>query len=99
MSEAYAVGYGSTAVQRDTDKFLKRLPRDMQQRIYDAIKGLGADPHPQQSKHLSAAVEVYGYTARYRLRVGEYRVLYDVDDAVRRVVILAVRRRSEKTYR
>lgn len=98
MSGGYEVRYGSPAVQRETEKLLKRLARDMQQRIYDAMKGLGADPHPQQSKHLSAAVAVYGYAARYRLRVGDYRVLYDVDDTARRVVVLAVRRRSEKTY-
>lgn len=98
MNGGYEVRYGTAAIQRETGRFLKRLPRDTQQRIYDAMKVLGGNPRPQQSKHLSAAVALYGYVARYRLRVRDYRVLYDVDDAAKRVVILAVRRRSEKTY-
>ncbi len=62
------------------------------------MKSLGEESRPQQARQLSVAVEIYGYTAKYRLRVGDYRILYDVDDAARRVVILTVRRRSEKTY-
>ncbi|MBI4677328.1 MAG: type II toxin-antitoxin system RelE/ParE family toxin [Elusimicrobia bacterium] len=98
MNRGYRVVYGSVNAKRETDKFLKRLPRDMQQHLYNAMKGLGTNPRPQQARQLSIEVDVFGHAARYRLRVGEYRVLYDVDDQAKTVVILAVRRRSEKTY-
>jgi mRNA-degrading endonuclease RelE of RelBE toxin-antitoxin system len=38
-------------------------------------------------------------TEFWRLRVGEFRVVYLVDDAARLVVVLKVARRSESTYR
>jgi len=37
------------------------------------------------------------FTAQYRLRIGDYRVLYDVDDERRIVWILALRKRGERT--
>ena len=35
---------------------------------------------------------------QWRYRVGDYRILYDVDDSQKKVWVLALRRRSEKTY-
>jgi len=37
--------------------------------------------------------------ASYRHRVGNYRILFDIDDENRRLEILDIRRRSERTYR
>ena len=98
MSAGHSVHFGTLRIEKEIAKFIRKLPQQLQQRLYDAMKGLGAHPRPQQSNQLSAAVEVCGHTAKYRLRIGDYRILYDVDDAARRVVVLAVRRRSEKTY-
>jgi len=98
MSEGYRVVFGSVKIQKYTVKFLRTLPRNLQQRLYDAMKELGKNPRPQQSKRLSLGVLVYGYTAQYRLRVGDYRILYDVDDRAETVVVLAIRKREEKTY-
>ncbi|GAG72873.1 unnamed protein product [marine sediment metagenome] len=39
------------------------------------------------------------YTAQYRIRVGDYRVLYDIDDNKKIVWILTIRKRGEKTYK
>ena len=36
------------------------------------------------------------FTARYRLRVGPYRVLYDADDQRKKVVILKLAKRDEQ---
>ena len=98
MNGGYTVQFGTLRIEKEIAKLVGKLPQGFQQRIYDAMKGLGADPRPSQAKHLVAPLQVYGFTATHRLRVGDYRILYDVDDAARRVVILAVRRRSEKTY-
>ena len=38
------------------------------------------------------------FTAEYRLRVGSYRVLYDIDDRNKKVVLLKLAKRDEHTY-
>ena len=40
-----------------------------------------------------------GGTDFWRLRIGELRVIYLIDDTARLVVVLKVARRSESTYR
>ncbi|MFP6791212.1 MAG: type II toxin-antitoxin system RelE/ParE family toxin [Thalassolituus sp.] len=39
-----------------------------------------------------------GHKASYRLRVGRYRVLFDLDEGVRVITIQEVRKRDERTY-
>ena len=39
-----------------------------------------------------------GHKAGYRLRVGRYRVLFDLDEGVRVITIQEVRKRDEQTY-
>lgn len=94
----YRVVFASARAEKDIAKFLGRLPGGLPQQLYDAMKTLGRDPRPPQTIHLSGRIEIYGHAAQYRLRFGDYRILYDIDDRSRTVVVLAVRRRSEKTY-
>ncbi len=81
-------------------KELRELPLNLQQNVYQRLRALGENPRPpgKSFRWLHSPVEVYQYTANYRLRVGEYRVLYDIDEKTRTVVILALRRRHERTY-
>ena len=39
-----------------------------------------------------------GHDAGYRLRVGSYRVLFDLDDGVRIITVQEVKKRDERTY-
>ena len=67
-----------------------------------AIEDLQSDPRPfgaKLFKQLNPPVELSQYVAQYRLRVGNYRILYDVDDHRRIVWIFALRKRNEGTYR
>lgn len=54
-------------------KQLARLPVEARQRIYDAIRALGSEPRRVNSKKLKGR-------SGYRLRVGDYRVIYTIDD-------------------
>lgn len=56
-----------------------------------AIDKLAADPRPHGVRKIEAAVTAY------RIRVGHYRVVYDIFDDKKLVVILQVVRRSEST--
>ena len=68
---------------------LKALSRDVQRRIAEALDGLAVDPRPPASKPLKGA------PARWRLRVGEYRIVYRIlDDAVLVLVIQIAHRSS-----
>lgn len=98
---AYEVGFGSAVVEKSFEKELSRLDRGALLRIKEAISSLGYDPRPKgkKIKALRPPVRVFAFLAQYRIRVGDHRILYDVDDERRRVVLLALRRRSEKTYR
>jgi mRNA interferase RelE/StbE len=51
------------------------IPRKDLQRIIVAIQALADDPRPAQSKKLSGLEQ-------YRLRQGDYRILYTIEDAV-----------------
>lgn len=71
---------------------LKRLPPGDAARLRVPILALAMDPFPV------GAVKPVG-TDFWRLRVGELRVIYLVDEAADLVVVLKVARRSESTYR
>lgn len=75
-------------------KRLRKLPRQDREALFAAIEGLIVEPRPDGSVRLK--VKDLG---EYRLRVGRYRVFYDIDDKQRAFFILAIKLRNEKTYK
>ena len=59
-------------IARSAEKQLKKLPPQIQRKIAAVIMSLGIEPHPYGSKKLTGTVN------SYRVRVGDYRVIYDV---------------------
>lgn len=87
MSKAatpYALFIGDNA-KRD----MKRIPHDDVAAIDAAILGLAADPRPPQS------IKLKGTKSGYRRRVGNYRVLYAIDDVSREVLVARVKDRKD----
>lgn len=74
--------YG-VVVSRTARKQLLQLPKSATDRLGKAIDALALDPRP------SGVVKLTGQEA-YRIRVGEYRVLYTVVDAVLLVEVIKV---------
>ncbi|MBI4678105.1 MAG: type II toxin-antitoxin system RelE/ParE family toxin [Elusimicrobia bacterium] len=97
----YSIGFPSGSVEKHFLKELSKLDKTDMARIRRAIESLADNPRPQgdRVKPLRPPLSIYSLVATHRLRVGDYRILYDIDDGSRRVVLLSVRRRSEKTYR
>jgi mRNA interferase RelE/StbE len=58
-------------------------------RIIGRIRGLADDPRPRGSEKLA------GYDDRYRIRQGNYRVVYAIDDEAGRVTIYKVGHRKD----
>ena len=63
------------------------------ERLRVAVRGLAGEPRPR------GAIKLRGGGGAYRLRIGDYRVVYDVYDDRALVVIIKVARRNETTYR
>ncbi len=73
-------------------KQVAKLDRPMRITIIDAVDELASMPNCQNVKALKN--HEYGF----RLRVGNYRVLFDWDGSIRIVEIQEVRKRDERTY-
>jgi mRNA interferase RelE/StbE len=83
----------SLAADRDLRKLKERILKQDFDRLGKAIDKLSEDPRPHGVRKIQVPVTAY------RIRVGNYRVVYDVDDVKKLVVILQVVRRSETTYK
>lgn len=70
------------------EKRMNTLPKSVLVRINGAIKALAEEPRPPGV----ARVKVDG---TYRVRVGDYRVVYDLNDARRSVTITGVGHRKD----
>ncbi|MGH3147897.1 MAG: type II toxin-antitoxin system RelE family toxin [Rubrobacter sp.] len=78
-------------VERKARKALARLPSTVYDRAMQAVNDLAEDPRPRQSRSLQGRVG-------RRLRVGDYRVIYQVDDDRREVFVAEVWHR-QREYR
>ena len=77
---------------RKAVKQLLRLHSVHQIQVRDAITALADMPNVGQVKAL------VGHNHSYRLRVGNYRVMFDWDGAIKVVSIQEVKKRDERTY-
>ena len=68
---------------------MRRLSGEVHDRVSRAILLLKTDPRPRGAQKLA------GTTDGWRIRVGDYRVLYDVADAIRIVRIYRIRHRRD----
>jgi mRNA interferase RelE/StbE len=70
-------------------KDFRNLSPDNASRILPKIEELATDPFPPQS------IKLKGSEQLYRIRVGDYRVVYAVDTEASRILIYHVRHRRE----
>ncbi len=74
---------------RSARRELEGFPRSVVTRVVTRIESLGISPRPAGCRKLQ------GTGAFYRIRIGDYRVIYSVDDEKRVVDVVAVRHRSD----
>ena len=96
----YEVVFPSERVERLFQRSLSKIPADYQEAIVAAIRSLAGNPRPEgkRTKKLTGQLIVSQFTAQYRLRIGPYRLLYDIDDQRKKVILLASAKRDEHTY-
>lgn len=81
MHEVYLEG----AAERD----LKRLGAEEFHRIVGIIRGLGENPRPSGCRKIASSKN------DWRVRVGSYRIIYEIDDKAKTIKILRIRYRRE----
>jgi mRNA interferase RelE/StbE len=74
---------------RSARKELQNLSRAVSERILDKIELLAKDPRAPDSRKL------HGYSNLWRIRIGEYRVVYSIDDKSQIITVFIVRHRSD----
>ena len=79
----YSVRWKTSAL-----KDLKKLDRQVVPRVVEAVEALGAEPLPPHCRKLQ------GSEQSYRIRVGDYRVVYRVLES--RLVVEVIRARHRK---
>jgi len=76
-------------IKREALKELKQLPKNTSVVITSAIEGLCIEPRPHGCKKLKGSKENL-----WRIRVGDYRVIYMIDDMVRIINIRSIGNRK-----
>ena len=79
-------------IEKKACKEAERIPTKYRASIDQVILSLTANPKPYGSKKLT---EKEGY----RIRVGDYRILYTIDDEAKVVVVYKIKIRSKSTYK
>jgi mRNA interferase RelE/StbE len=75
-------------VARDAKKELVRLPAATQKRIARALLSLESDPFPAGCKKLKNR-------DGWRVRVGDYRILYFADKSAQRIIVAVIKHRKD----
>jgi mRNA interferase RelE/StbE len=76
-------------IKKSAQKELDALDDALFNRVDRKILSLAENPRPSGCKKLR------GFRDQWRLRVGEWRVVYIIDDAIKRVIITRVQHRRE----
>ena len=81
----------SLKLHRDIEKQLERMSTKDRERVATSMRSLRDDPRPPKSVHLQDNL--------YRVRVGDYRIIYAIFDIQLVVFVCKTARRAEATYR
>ena len=76
-------------VPKPVQKQLDDLPPQVKPRVLEHILALKSEPRP------TGCVKLKGYAVEYRIRVGDYRIRYEIDDQGRIVLLLLVKHRKD----
>lgn len=71
-------------IQQSAQKQLRLLPVEISSRIDLRLNALGNDPRP------AGCIKLKGKENRWRIRVGDYRVIYSINDTTFTIFILKV---------
>ena len=75
-------------IKRSAAKEIEKVPKSHRKRIVSKIRDLSTEPRPRGVKKLSGE-------EKYRVRQGEYRILYKIDDSIITITVVKVGNRND----
>ena len=75
--------------KRSVLKDMKKIPKHIRRDVWDLVDELKHGPHPRGSK------KIHGYEHSYRVRIGRYRVVYEVKKSVCVITVIKVGHRKD----
>lgn len=79
----------SIEFSKRAERQFNTLPQQIQKRLQLRIDALATNPHPRGAKKLEENEN------RYRIRVGDYRIIYEVQDVALVVILVRIGHRRE----
>jgi mRNA interferase RelE/StbE len=76
-------------ITRQALKHIKKLPKPLVQRLLLAARALGENPRPDGVRKLR------GFDNYYRIREGDWRVIYTIEDEPLLVLVITIKPRGE----
>ncbi|WP_107666763.1 type II toxin-antitoxin system RelE/ParE family toxin [Cyanothece sp. BG0011] len=81
--------YYTVIVPKPVQKQLKQLPSEIYQRVLAKISQLAHEPRPMGVKKLK------GFDNEYRIRIGNYRIRYEINDKELIIILVSCRHRRD----
>ena len=82
-------GY-AVLLHRDATQDLDKARLDDFRKLEQEIRNLGNDPRPRGARKITKNI--------YRVRQGDWRIFYSINDTMRELTVYRVLRRNERTY-
>ena len=79
----------SISWRKSTKKDLRKIQKEHIVRIVKAVESLANSPYPEGS------IKLIGSEFTYRIRVGDYRIIYEVLEKIIRIEVIKVAHRSD----
>jgi len=76
-------------LERRAERDLKKLSQEMFYRIIPKIKVLSENPKPAGCRKIT------GSKNDWRIRIGDYRIIYEIDEKEKAVKVMRIRHRRE----
>ncbi|MBO1048412.1 MAG: type II toxin-antitoxin system RelE/ParE family toxin [Dolichospermum sp. DEX182a] len=76
-------------ITKTIQKQLDNLPNNIQERVYEKIAQLAEEPRPD------GVVKLKGYDNEYRIRIGDYRLVYEIRDEQLIVLLVQCKHRRD----
>ena len=83
------MGSYRVALTASAERELHALPAQLVARIFPRIERLASIPRPPGCKKLKSGDN------EWRIRIGDYRVIYEIDDSARTVTVTGIAHRRE----
>jgi mRNA interferase RelE/StbE len=79
----------AVSIRRSAQKELESIPSPFFEKIEESMLALGNSPRPTGCKMLKGAEK------SWRIRIGNYRLVYEIDDTARAITVIKIAHRSD----